>query len=360
MMRAFDGRPDTEHKQAFLRICIVGSAVAWTVATGKFTGSATESQSAWTILIVSLVSLIFSVGIVLHIANFKPAINYVRRAVGMAHDVVIVTTMFYYAGEAAAIWIWVYPFTAIGNGFRFGVKWLLGSAAMGVFALTFLFTQTEYWASVPTISLGLGLNYIAVTIYTCLLLQRLRETTAKLEKLATHDSLTGLPNRVLLLERLGIAIESNRIAGRMIACVYFDIDGFKTVNDTWGHDTGDLLLQEVGRRTQGVIRDTDLLARLGGDEFAVILPAVRDRADVELVCRRIVNAIEGITALNQRPVRVSVSVGCVIVTEGLDHQSVSQESVVQHADQCMYTSKKSGSGKFTIAVHQAPIKQVAA
>lgn len=360
MMRVFDGRPDTEHKQAFLRLFIIAASVIWTATYGTFTGTAAQTQDSWILLFGSLWGVVFSIGILLHIANHKTAISYVRRVVGMAHDIALVSIMFYHAGEAAAVWIWVYPFTAIGNGFRFGVRWLLGSAAMGVVALTFLFTQTEYWSSKPLISIGLGLNYITITVYTCFLLKRLQDTTLKLAKMATHDSLTGLPNRVLLLERLGIAVESSRTAGRIIACVYFDIDGFKAVNDTWGHDAGDLLLQEVGRRAQGVIRDTDMLARLGGDEFAILLPAVSDRADVELLCKRIVHVIEGIRALDQRPVRISVSVGCVIVTEGVAQQAISLESVLQHADKCMYTSKKSGSGQFTIALHQAPIKKSAA
>jgi diguanylate cyclase (GGDEF)-like protein len=237
---------------------------------------------------------------------------------------------------------------------------------MGVVAITYLFVTSPYWSSIPMVSVGLGINYIVITIYTCLLLRRLRETTTKLERMATHDSLTGLPNRVLLLERLGVAIEANRIAGRMIACVYFDLDGFKKVNDTWGHDAGDSLLQEVGRRSLGVIRDTDLLARLGGDEFAVVLGAIHDRTDVEVICRRIVEAIENIKTVDGHAINVSASVGCVIVANDAKNMrdgttlNVSEESVVRQADECMYASKKSGPGQFTIAAHQAPVKEQAA
>lgn len=360
MKQAFAGRTDTEHRQAFLRVFIISCSIVWALTRGKFNGTTDEVEAAWVTLGTSVWSMVFSLGIVLHIANRKPLVNYFRRAIGMAHDVLIVSIMFYYAGEAAAVWIWVYPFTAIGNGFRFGEKWLLGSAAMGVLALSFIFTHTEYWSHVPLISIGLGLNYITITIYTCLLLKRLRETTAKLEQMATHDSLTGLPNRVLLLEHLARAIDANRTAGRMIACVYFDLDGFKAVNDTLGHNAGDMLLKEVGLRMRSVMRDTDILARLGGDEFAAILPAIQNRDDVETVCRRIVRTVEDITSVGERPIKVSVSVGCVIVTEGETHRAISQESVVRLADECMYTSKKSGAGQFTIALHHAPASESAA
>ena len=346
---AFEHRPDTEHKQAILRVIIVFLALVWMCVARVYHPTGFTDEVSKIMLQCACFSMVFAIGIVFHIAYRKPLINYSRRIIGMAHDVFLVSTLFYYAGESAAMWIWVYPFTAIGNGFRFGEKWLLGSAAMGVIALTFLFTNSNFWSSIPLVAIGLVVNFITIAIYTCFLLKRLRTTTAKLERMATHDSLTGLPNRVLLLERLGVALKSNRLAGRMIACIYFDLDGFKLVNDRLGHAAGDQLLQEVGRRTQEVIRDTDLLARLGGDEFAVIMGAIEKRDDVEIICARIVKAIKTIRDINGQPIEVSVSVGCVIVSKDVPETGLTQESVVRFADDCMYLSKKAGSGRFTIA-----------
>jgi diguanylate cyclase (GGDEF)-like protein len=113
-----------------------------------------------------------------------------------------------------------------------------------------------------------------------------------LEHQALHDSLTGLPNRVLLRDRLQQAI---------VAILLMDLDQFKQVNDTLGHHHGDLLLKLVGMRLATVLRSSDTIARLGGDEFAVVLPGVQDQAAVAHCARKILQAVD-LGSAERRPV----------------------------------------------------------
>ena len=117
-------------------------------------------------------------------------------------------------------------------------------------------------------------------------LARLRLSDAMAHQ-AWHDPLTGLPNRSLFMDRVAHAMELQRRRGGHLAVLFCDLDGFKRVNDSYGHAAGDDLLIEVGRRIKGSVRETDTVARLGGDEFAVLLEDVSDPSEVELACDRI-------------------------------------------------------------------------
>jgi diguanylate cyclase (GGDEF)-like protein len=122
-----------------------------------------------------------------------------------------------------------------------------------------------------------------------------------LEHQALHDSLTGLPNRVLLRDRLQQAILTGKREGQGVAILLMDLDQFKQVNDTLGHHHGDLLLKLVGMRLATVLRSSDTIARLGGDEFAVVLPGVQDQAAVAHCARKILQAVD-LGSAERRPV----------------------------------------------------------
>ncbi len=345
-------RQDSEHKQALLRVPFVLVGLGYFAWVNGF--SILNFKSAdWADYVLyagGLTSLAFSLALLYHIIK-KPGINYARRLIGMAHDVASVTLLFSYGGEVASLFLFVYPFMAIGNGFRYGEKWLLASALMGAIGLATLLGFSEYWRELPMVSAGLALNFLIVVGYTGLLLRKLRSTTAKLEELATHDALTGLPNRRVIMDQLRHTLEFNFENRKTVACVYFDLDGFKQVNDTLGHGAGDFLLQEVGRRTRALLRDSDLLARLGGDEFSIVIDSIQSREDAEAICRRVVKVVEDITEIMGHPVAVSVSVGCVLVSPFATTVASSEDEVMRLADQCMYQSKRSGSGRYTIAEH---------
>ncbi len=154
---------------------------------------------------------------------------------------------------------------------------------------------------------------------------------------ATHDSLTGLPNRVLLLDRLRHAVASCKRRKGEIALLYLDLDDFKHVNDRLGHRAGDQLLVEVGRRLAGCIREGDTAARLGGDEFAIVLDATDDLTAATVV-RRVEAALTPPIELNGSTISIGASIGLAMG----DSRSTA-DTLLDEADAAMYARKRSGS-----------------
>ena len=163
----------------------------------------------------------------------------------------------------------------------------------------------------------------------------LRRTAVEQEELARTDSLTGLPNRRALLERLGEAGD----AGAPCALLLLDLDGFKDVNDTLGHTMGDRLLTEVGRRLSGEIRADDLVARLGGDEFAVVLPDVIDPADATATADRLAAVLAAPFPLDGLLLTVSASTGIALSPQ----HARDARDLLQQADVAMYVAKASAA-----------------
>jgi len=162
------------------------------------------------------------------------------------------------------------------------------------------------------------------------------------EYLAYYDSLTTLPNRSMFSKLLNQAIRLARRDGKQLAVLFVDLDRFKYINDTLGHEAGDLLLQEVAKRLQACLRESDTVARLGGDEFVILVPAVHDVADVEVVAHKILAATgRSFVALGQE-FRVTASIGIsTYPNDGDDEQSL-----MKNADIAMYQAKEDGKNHF--------------
>src|SRR5207253_2633039 len=159
---------------------------------------------------------------------------------------------------------------------------------------------------------------------------------------AFHDSLTGLPNRALFRDRLDQALARAKRSGELVAVLLADLDGFKQVNDTLGHDAGDQLLQEVGRRFKHVVRDSDTVARFGGDEFALLLEYVTER-EVLALAERLLDGVGRPVVIAGREVSLGASIGVV-----LDSGSGQSEELVRDADVAMYSAKDAGLGRYEI------------
>ncbi len=162
---------------------------------------------------------------------------------------------------------------------------------------------------------------------------------------AQHDALTGVANRVLLMEQLDQALGQADPLGRYVGLLLLDLDRFKEVNDTLGHHAGDLLLCEVAGRLTGLVRGDDTVARLGGDEFAVLLPTTAHESDAADVARRMLDALTLPVVLGGRNVAVSGSIGAAVAERG----SCTPAELLQHADIAMYRAKRAGLG---VAVFQ--------
>jgi len=169
---------------------------------------------------------------------------------------------------------------------------------------------------------------------------------------ANYDSLTGLPNRQLFLDRIQQALGKAERDGDAAALMFIDLDHFKDVNDTLGHEAGDVLLQEAADRIRHCVRHSDTVARLGGDEFTVLLTSVNDPAVVERVARNIAHQLSGPFLLGTESAYVSASIGITLYPQ--DGQTV--EMLFKQADQAMYAAKgagRNGYSWFTPAMQRA-------
>ena len=330
-------RPDSEHHQAVLRVVIISLLLIQTAWIE--TVDPQEAAILWTI---NLSSIAISLLLVAHIL-YRPGAAPLRRVLGAIHDNVGATLLLYHTGPIGALAVFVYPFVTVGNGFRYGVPYLAGSGLMGAIGLAVLITTAPGWMAYGMIGAGVLLSHIVVTIYTGGLLRRLHQTQAELERMATCDVLTGLPNRRFFLERLDVASAQKRTN---IAVIYVDLDGFKAVNDSLGHQAGDELLVQVARRLLSATRGSDTVARLGGDEFTVVLDAPLSSDAARIVAARIIAAIEKIEFVAGQPVLVSASVGLSFAAAGTCVAGETLgEALLRTADEAMYVAKRSGRGR---------------
>jgi diguanylate cyclase (GGDEF)-like protein/PAS domain S-box-containing protein len=171
----------------------------------------------------------------------------------------------------------------------------------------------------------------------------LKEHEAELSRVAHYDALTGIPNRVLLADRMKQAIAETARERSMVAVCYLDLDGFKSINDTLGHDAGDQVLVEVSRRIRQTIRAGDTVARLGGDEFVVLLELEKGEECVATL-ERLLDVIAQPITVKDNPQMLSASIGVSIYP--LDDED--SDTLLRHADQAMYVAKQSGKNRFYI------------
>jgi diguanylate cyclase (GGDEF)-like protein/PAS domain S-box-containing protein len=169
----------------------------------------------------------------------------------------------------------------------------------------------------------------------------LKEKQHHLEHIAHHDALTGLPNRTLLTDRINQAIIHSKRGNSVFAVVFIDLDGFKAINDTHGHDVGDELLITLSRRMQAALREGDTLARIGGDEFIAVLTNLGHAKDTEVVLSRLLDVACSDVTVEGLTVSVSASMGVTLYPE----DEVDPEKLVLHADQAMYIAKRSGKNR---------------
>lgn len=169
-----------------------------------------------------------------------------------------------------------------------------------------------------------------------------RENQRQIEYLAYHDKLTGLPNRVLLSDRMQTAIAQCRRRKSLLGVCYLDLDGFKPVNDEWGHEVGDKLLFEVAKRLQSCTRAGDTVARLGGDEFVVLFGDLKDETDVEQAVARMLQYVAEPYRIGDIRMQLTISVG---VTTYPNDVAEDPDALIRHADQAMYEAKRGGKNR---------------
>ncbi len=163
-----------------------------------------------------------------------------------------------------------------------------------------------------------------------------------LKYLATHDTLTKLPNRSLFYDRLNHALLTAQRQDHQVAVFFLDLDGFKFVNDHYGHEVGDLLLQAVGKRMQQQVRQSDTVTRLGGDEFAFVFENINSTADAALIAEKLRLVLNKPFSVNSYTLHISPSIGISIAPQ--DGQD--PETLLKNADAAMYRVKELGKDNY--------------
>ncbi len=169
-----------------------------------------------------------------------------------------------------------------------------------------------------------------------------KKAEAELERIAHYDALTGLPNRLLKTDRLRQAIAQSRRRGTNVAVCYLDLDGFKPINDTYGHDVGDMILVETGRRLLSMVREGDTVSRIGGDEFVLILTELTGLDQCKLILERVLHAISVPIIIDEKPVEVFASIGLTLFPQ----DDADADMLLRHADQAMYVAKERGRNRY--------------
>jgi diguanylate cyclase (GGDEF)-like protein/PAS domain S-box-containing protein len=185
--------------------------------------------------------------------------------------------------------------------------------------------------------------------HTCLIAS-IRDISARMEEVkqrvdeAMHDPLTGLPNRTLFEDRFEVALRHTKRSGQVIAVLLFDLDGFKTVNDTFGHVAGDQMLRTTADALASSLRPSDTAARFGGDEFIVLCEGIGSERAAIQVARRIIEATRSARSVGDRDARISVSMGIALTSEA----SSSAAELIRNADAALYRAKRNGRGRYEL------------
>jgi diguanylate cyclase (GGDEF)-like protein/PAS domain S-box-containing protein len=176
-----------------------------------------------------------------------------------------------------------------------------------------------------------------------------KQNEERTEYYAYHDPLTGLPNRRLFEDRLAVALSQAQRNEEWVAVLFLDLDNFKPINDTYGHEAGDQLLRQVAQRMRNCIRSCDTVARLGGDEFVIILPGTNTRQEIETIATRILVASRDPIVIDQDEIVITMSIGISIYPkDGTDITSL-----MRNADVAMFMSKRHGRNRISFVIDAA-------
>lgn len=250
------------------------------------------------------------------------------------------------------VMFWTYLFI----GIRFVHALVLNGICMAVFYVVFagirempapLLASSAFFLAATTL-VGAGAAYL-LELQQRVLFLRNRQLEREREghrMRSLHDSLTGLPNRDLLLDRLEQAIAAARRSRRKCAGMYMDLDGFKPINDRYGHEAGDEVLKALAVRLAGLLREADTLARLGGDEFYVLAHDIESVEGAELIARRLLAGVaEPILLSSGAEVRLGVSIGICL----FPYPDCTAHDIIHRGDHSMYAVKRSGKNGFAFS-----------
>lgn len=295
---------------------------------------------------------LYAIGYALHV-YWRPAPTRTRRALALLVDNLVASYIASFGGAYAA-YVGFNFLTTVGWGLRFGLHYLALATLIAMAGMVWNLSASPYWQQNLLFGGSILFGMVATSLNTAMLLRRIargnRRVAQKMDEiaqLAGRDPLTKLPNRLHFRERLVQALAAAARNGSPLALLLFDIDGFKAVNDTLGHEAGDRVLQEIGNRIAPHVRQADTFARWGGDEFVILMEGVRERADATRVAEMIMQAVGGIDLFPG--VRVGASIGIAWRAPRTEERP-NPDELLRQGDRAMYEAKRAGKGCYRFAV----------
>lgn len=343
-------RPDSEHAQALVRIVIAGIGCLY-IFLFHMSGRLATDQQHMLYLVPAVLGI--SIGIFALIIVW-PQASPLRRIVGMVFDFGVTSYFLYVMKQNGVMFFPVYLWVTIGNGLRYGARYLYTAMFISIASFGIVLAGSTYWRGQWGFSIGLLIGLVALPLYFSSLLKQLNRQHSELKKLyqqmaqhATHDSLTGLPNRMHFHDQLTEAISAAEREKQTFAVLYLDLDGFKTINDALGHAAGDQVIADTARRLEQCVRKHDMVARVGGDEFVVLLRDI-GAFDATRVAEKIIEVLSKPFMVAARTHHITTSIGVAhYPQDGTDVYAL-----IHNADSAMYETKRSGKNGFRICNSQ--------
>ena len=303
---------------------------------------------------IAVVYTLYAIALAIHIDR-RPASSHWRRGISVVFDNVIGSAIAYSGGGFAA-YVGFNFLTTVGWGLRFGRHYLFLATAIAIAAMAYNLGASPYWQQQLIFGGSIIFGMLATAANCAILLtrikrgnERLAEKIDEVAQLASRDQLTRLPNRLHFHERLAQTLAAATRNERQIALLLFDIDGFKSVNDTLGHAAGDRLLQEVAQRVGRRLRQADTFARIGGDEFVVLMELQRDHLDAIFVAENVIKVIGEIDIFRDAGVSIGASCGIACFTPSRA-QNLTPSEMLKLADRAMYEAKRAGKNGYRLAL----------
>ncbi|MHB8715719.1 MAG: diguanylate cyclase domain-containing protein [Sulfuricaulis sp.] len=263
LLQRLSHRPDTEHQAAAIRIVIALAASTY-MLIAMHMGYVPHSAK-WKVLGLIAVTGVYCLGVTVHILA-RSQVCVTRRIISIAFDLGATTYCLFVLGEVGLPFLGMFMFNAIGNGLRFGTRYLYLACALGVLGFTFVMMKSDYWAAHQTLDAGILIAMLVVPMYVASLVRNLHAALSRLGTMATHDPLTELPNRQGFYDKVSQTLAISERNRASFAIIFVDLDAFRPVNDNLGHAAGDEMLRIVARRLHDHVRKGDVVARIGRDE----------------------------------------------------------------------------------------------
>jgi diguanylate cyclase (GGDEF)-like protein len=338
---------NSEQGQARTRLICTLAGLCGFVIAGQF------GDIPGGIVATAIVFPLYAIAYAFHV-YWRPTPTHWRRGLALVLDNLVASYIASFGGAYAA-YVGFNVLTTVGWGLRFGRHYLALATGIAVAGMLWNLAATPYWQQHLIFGGSIIFGMVATSLNTAILLRRIARGNRRLEEkmdeiaqLAWRDPLTRLPNRLQFRERLTQALAAAARNRSQLALLLCDIDGFKAVNDTLGHEAGDRMLQEIGTRIAPHVRQADTFARWGGDEFVILMEAIRDRADATRVAEMVMKVVADIDLYAGAGLRVGASLGICCHAPRAEAKP-NPDELLRQCDRAMYEAKRAGKGRYRFA-----------